>query len=143
MEKIINLNQKHFFLLSFSIYSFGFFLSLVLTLILNFSFGKMDFTNEIDLGGWQEIFIHNVSIDLMIIGGGLLLGIPAIFILIINGLLLGALLGQSIINDQWFYFIATIAPNGVFEMIGFILSGSIFIQIARQLVFYKYTPVNN
>ncbi|KKE80285.1 hypothetical protein DTX80_03265 [Bacilli bacterium] len=136
MDKLVfNLNNRSLFIWSCIIYFIGILLSLVLSLILNYSIGDMNFNN--DLGGWQSIFVHNVKIDLIIIFGGFLLGIPAVLLLFFNGIVFGLILAQSIINSELVSFIVTIAPHGVIENIGFLYAGCISFQIARQIIFVR------
>jgi uncharacterized membrane protein SpoIIM required for sporulation len=81
------------------------------------------------------IMINNMSVAFKIVGGGIAAGIVTIFILIYNGLLMGAiatLVGQ---NNLAYPFWAFVLPHGSLELPAIFLSGGAGLLLARALVF--------
>jgi uncharacterized membrane protein SpoIIM required for sporulation len=134
MYKLRKYNISLMYLLSTLLYTFSIAFVLILSLILNVSFGEMNYTN--DLGGWYPIFLHNLKIDIIIILGGFLLSVPAIILVLFNGFLFGGIMGQSIINGETLTFIKTVAPHGIIETAGFLLASCISLQISLRILFY-------
>lgn len=69
-----------------------------------------------------KILLNNLSIMAVMTFGGIVFAIPPIFILLINGLPLGIVLGKS--DKPVMLFIGSILPHGIFEFTATFLSGA-------------------
>ncbi|GBF79746.1 hypothetical protein AsFPU1_1145 [Aphanothece sacrum FPU1] len=83
----------------------------------------------------SNIMINNISVAFTAIGGGITVGIVTIYILLFNGLLIGAigaLVGQ---NNLAYPFWAFVFPHGSLELPAIFLAGAAGLLIARSLLF--------
>ena len=69
-----------------------------------------------------EVLFNNVTVVVMLATSGFLLGALTVFILIANGVLIGALL--SPFSSELTERVLLVAPHGVFEITGFVLAGT-------------------
>lgn len=94
---------------------------------------------------WESsrIMINNLSVCFRAIGGGITAGVFTVFVLALNGLLIGAiatLVGQ---NNLAYPFWAFVFPHGSLELPAIFLSGGAGLLIARALLFPgKYRRVD-
>ena len=65
-----------------------------------------------NIGGFLNLFMHNFSIDLGCVLGGLLLSIPTLVMAFINGANIGAIFAYS----PWIVILFGIIPHGIFEI---------------------------
>ncbi|SFX37483.1 stage II sporulation protein M [Thermoactinomyces sp. DSM 45891] len=80
----------------------------------------------------KEIFINNLTACLMLIGMGVLLGIPTISSLITNGLLVGYVItvsSQETGISGWSLFFTKIVPHGIFELPAIFLAAALGLRI--------------
>lgn len=110
-----------------SIYLFGIAFALILFLILNIDFGEITFNNNI--GNFFDIFLHNLKVQMFIFMGALLLGIPTIILLFINGFSIGMTVAQAIISENLIELLLHILPHGIFEIPGFLIISILSYQV--------------
>jgi uncharacterized membrane protein SpoIIM required for sporulation len=90
--------------------------------------------------GWEplassSIMINNMSVAFRVIGGGITAGFFTVYVLWLNGLLIGAvgtLVGQ---NNLAYPFWAFVFPHGSLELPAIFLAGGAGLLIARGLLF--------
>ncbi|MCX0368946.1 stage II sporulation protein M [Clostridium perfringens] len=109
---------------------------MLIILILNLNFGDLTFNNFI--GTWVDIFIHNLKINFIIIFGGVFFSIPSIFLLIGNGLTVGIITGESIIQHNFLNILFSIIPHGIIEIPTFIYAGAISFEITKEILINKF-----
>jgi stage II sporulation protein M len=81
-----------------------------------------------------KLFFNNLEACILLFLGGASFGILTIFIMSLNGILIGAIM-EIVHKDHSFAFVAAaILPHGVFEIPAFILSGALGILLAQSLI---------
>ncbi len=81
-----------------------------------------------------RLLINNLEACVLLLLGGASFGILTIFILSLNGILIGSVM-EIVHKDHSFIFVAAaILPHGVFEIPAFILSGALGILLAQSLI---------
>ncbi len=82
----------------------------------------------------SKIFVNNLEACLLLFLGGASFGILTIFIMSLNGILIGAIM-QLVAEKHSFTFVAAaILPHGVFEIPGFIIAGALGMLFSQALV---------
>ncbi|EPB8221011.1 stage II sporulation protein M [Clostridium perfringens] len=130
------LSFKFLFWLSFGIYLSSCILSFLIILISNLNLGDLTFNNYI--GTWFDIFIHNLKINFIIILGGAFFSIPSIFLLVGNGLIVGTIIGESIIQNNFLNILFSIGPHGIVEIPTFIYAGAVSFEITKEILINKF-----
>ena len=81
------------------------------------------------------LFNRNAGIGILCFGLGFAAGLPTLFLLFVNGLILGAFAAlyaqRGLGSDLW----AWIAPHGVFEITAVVFCGAAGLAVARALLF--------
>jgi stage II sporulation protein M len=81
-----------------------------------------------------RLFINNLEACVLLLLGGASFGILTIFILSLNGILIGSIM-EIVHQDHSVVFVAAaILPHGIFEIPAFILSGALGILLAQSLI---------
>ncbi len=80
------------------------------------------------------IFTHNIKIAIFVFLGGLLLGVPTIYLLAFNSLLLGVLGALEFRAGGGISFIRLIVPHGFLEMSCITVAGVAGLRIAKTLI---------
>ncbi len=81
-----------------------------------------------------KLFFNNLEACIFLFLGGASFGIFTIFIMSLNGIVIGAIL-EIVHKDHSAAFVAAaILPHGVFEIPAFILSGALGILLAQSLI---------
>jgi stage II sporulation protein M len=81
-----------------------------------------------------KLFFNNLEACILLFLGGASFGIITIFIITLNGILIGAIM-EIVHTDHSVAFVAAaILPHGIFEIPAFILSGAIGILLAQSLI---------
>jgi len=81
-----------------------------------------------------RLFINNLEACVLLFLGGASFGILTIFVLTLNGILIGSIL-EIVHQDHSIVFVAAaILPHGIFEIPAFILSASLGILLAQSLI---------
>lgn len=77
---------------------------------------------------------HNIGIDFKIFAGGMLYGIGSIFLLLFNGLFLGAAFGHMTYIGYYDTFWGFVVGHGAFELQAAFLSGAAGLKLAEALI---------
>jgi stage II sporulation protein M len=94
--------------------------------------GQMDGKNPFDL--FIKLFANNFEACILLFLGGASFGILTIFIMSLNGIVIGAIM-QLVSKDHSALFVAAaILPHGIFEIPAFIISGALGILLAQSLI---------
>jgi stage II sporulation protein M len=94
--------------------------------------GQMDGANPYDM--CIKLFANNLQACILLFLGGASFGILTIFILSLNGIVIGAIM-EIVHKDHTSLFVAAaILPHGIFEIPAFILSGALGILLAQSLI---------
>ena len=94
--------------------------------------GQMDGTNPLDLV--TKLFANNLEACILLFLGGASFGILTIFIMSLNGIVIGAIM-EIISKDHTPLFVAAaLVPHGIFEIPAFIISGALGILLAQSLI---------
>jgi len=81
-----------------------------------------------------KLFLNNLEACILLFLGGASFGILTIFIISLNGVLIGAIM-EIVRKDHSVAFVAAaILPHGIFEIPAFILSGALGIMLAQSLI---------
>jgi stage II sporulation protein M len=81
-----------------------------------------------------RLFFNNLEACVLLFLGGASFGILTIFILSLNGILIGSIM-EIVHKDHSVVFVAAaILPHGIFEIPAFILAGSFGILLAQSLI---------
>jgi stage II sporulation protein M len=81
-----------------------------------------------------KLFINNFEACILLFLGGASFGILTIFIMSLNGIVIGAILGIIYKDHSVLFIAAALLPHGIFEIPAFIISGAIGILLARSLI---------
>jgi stage II sporulation protein M len=94
--------------------------------------GQMDDQNPADM--FIKLFANNLEACLLLFLGGASFGILTIFIMSLNGIVIGAIM-ELISKDHSAVFVAAaLLPHGIFEIPAFIISGALGILLAQSLI---------
>src|SRR5512136_371762 len=81
-----------------------------------------------------RLFINNLEACVLLLLGGASFGILTLFVLSLNGILIGSVM-EIVHQDHSPVFVAAaILPHGIFEIPAFILSGALGILLAQSLI---------
>jgi stage II sporulation protein M len=81
-----------------------------------------------------RLFFNNLEACLLLFLGGASFGILTIFIMSLNGILIGSIMEIVHKDHSVAFVIAAILPHGIFEIPAFILSGALGILLAQSLI---------
>jgi len=99
--------------------------------------GQMSTDNPADL--CAKLFANNLEACVLLFLGGASFGILTIFIMSINGIVIGAVM-EIVHQDHSALFVAAaILPHGIFEIPAFVISGALGILLAQSLIAEWYT----
>lgn len=94
--------------------------------------GQMDGTDPSDM--CIKLFFNNLQACILLFLGGATFGILTIFIMSLNGIVIGAIMELVSKEHTALFVAAAIVPHGVFEIPAFILSGALGILLAQSLI---------
>jgi uncharacterized membrane protein SpoIIM required for sporulation len=84
-----------------------------------------------------DFFVNNALASAVLVGGGLLLGMPTVAGLVQNGLTVGTLVAQGLaVGISAEELALLLVPHGVFEVPAFLLAGAAGLYLPREL--YRY-----
>ncbi|MDL2275241.1 stage II sporulation protein M [Desulfosarcina sp. OttesenSCG-928-G10] len=83
----------------------------------------------------NSLFRHNTMVGILCFGLGFALGLPTIFLLFYNGLILGAFLSLHAKVGLAVDFIAWLAIHGVTEILAILLCGAAGLVVAGEILF--------
>jgi stage II sporulation protein M len=99
--------------------------------------GQMSTDHPVDL--CLKLFANNLEACILLFLGGASFGIVTIFIMSLNGMVIGAVM-EIVHQDHSAIFVAAaILPHGIFEIPAFIISGALGILLAQSLIAEWYT----
>ncbi|MCG8483307.1 MAG: stage II sporulation protein M [Clostridia bacterium] len=144
---------KWYVLSAFSIFMFGFILSLIMVLV-NTETARFFLPSYLvesiqsnSVGGtWDSsyfpvlsstIMINNISVALYAFVLGITLGLGTIYVLFKNGALLGALTGLIYLFSDPYIYWSLILPHGILELFAIFVSGGAGLIIAKSLLLPK------
>jgi stage II sporulation protein M len=94
--------------------------------------GEMTGENPVDM--CVKLFANNLEACIFLFIGGASFGIFTIFIMSLNGIVIGAIMEIVSKNHSALFVAAAILPHGVFEIPAFIISGALGIMLAQSLI---------
>jgi len=81
-----------------------------------------------------KLFINNFETCILLFLGGASFGILTIFIMSLNGIVIGAIMEIIHKDHSWAFIAAALIPHGIFEIPAFIISGALGIMLAQYLI---------
>ncbi len=94
--------------------------------------GQMNIDKPFDMS--VKLFINNFGACLLLFLGGASFGILTIFIMSLNGIVIGAIMEIIHKDHSWVFIAAALLPHGIFEIPAFIISGALGILLAQSLI---------
>ncbi|MGA2122329.1 MAG: stage II sporulation protein M [Methanoregula sp.] len=94
--------------------------------------GQMSGENPADM--CVKLFANNFEACIFLFLGGASFGILTIFIMSLNGIVIGAIMELVSKDHSALFVAAAILPHGVFEIPAFIISGALGIMLAQSLI---------
>jgi len=94
--------------------------------------GQMDNTNPYDM--CVKLFFNNLQACILLFLGGATFGILTIFIMSINGIVIGAIMEIVHQDHSTLFVAAALLPHGIFEIPAFIIAGALGIVLAQSLI---------
>lgn len=83
---------------------------------------------------WGHYIANNVRIDFQCFAGGIAFGVGAVFFMLYNGLMIGAVAGHLTQLGYIETFWGFVVGHGAFELIGAVLSGAAGLKIGHALI---------
>lgn len=81
-----------------------------------------------------KIFVNNLEACLLLFLGGASFGILTIFIMSLNGIVIGAIMEIVHRAHSAAFVAAAILPHGIFEIPGFVIAGALGVMFSHSLV---------
>jgi stage II sporulation protein M len=94
--------------------------------------GQINGDNPFDM--CIKLFFNNIEACILLFLGGASFGILTIFIMSLNGIVIGAIMEIIHKDHSWTFIAAALIPHGIFEIPAFILAGALGILLAQSLV---------
>jgi len=94
--------------------------------------GQIDGNNPADM--CVKLFFNNFQACILLFLGGATFGILTIFIMSLNGIVIGAIMEMVSKEHTALFVAAAIVPHGIFEIPAFIISGALGILLAQSLI---------
>ena len=94
--------------------------------------GQILGNNPVDI--CLRLFLNNIEACTLLFFGGASFGILTIFILSLNGIVIGSVMEIIHTDHSWAFIIAALLPHGIFEIPAFIISGALGILLAQSLI---------
>jgi uncharacterized membrane protein SpoIIM required for sporulation len=82
----------------------------------------------------STIFINNIRVAFFAFAGGMLLGLGTLYVLIFNGMLLGAVAGLAVGVGNGEVFFELVVPHGVLELSCIVIAGLAGLRIASAII---------
>ena len=93
--------------------------------------GQINVDNPFDM--CIKLFINNLEACILLFLGGASFGILTIFIMSLNGIVIGAIMEIIHKDHSWAFIAAALIPHGIFEIPAFIIAGALGILLAQSL----------
>ncbi|MDO9549973.1 MAG: stage II sporulation protein M [Methanoregula sp.] len=81
-----------------------------------------------------KLFINNFETCILLFLGGASFGILTIFIMSLNGIVIGAIMEIIHKDHSWTFIAAALIPHGIFEIPAFLIAGALGILLAQSLI---------
>ena len=94
--------------------------------------GQISVDNPLDM--CMKLFFNNLGACLLLFLGGASFGILTIFIMSLNGIVIGAIMEIVHEAHSGIFVAAAILPHGIFEIPAFIISGALGVLLAQSLI---------
>jgi stage II sporulation protein M len=94
--------------------------------------GQFSTDNPFDMGA--KLFMNNLGACVLLFLGGASFGILTIFIMSLNGIVIGAIMEMVHETHSALFVAAALLPHGIFEIPAFIISGALGILLAQSLI---------
>lgn len=94
--------------------------------------GSMSTDNPADM--CAKLFVNNLEACILLFLGGASFGILTIFIMSLNGVVIGAIVEIVHLEHPAIFVAAALVPHGIFEIPAFIISGALGIMLAQSLI---------
>jgi stage II sporulation protein M len=85
-----------------------------------------------------KLFTNNIETCILLFLGGASFGILTIFIMSLNGIVIGAIMEIIHKDHSWAFIGAALIPHGIFEIPAFIIAGALGILLAQSLTYEYY-----
>jgi len=92
------------------------------------------FSTENPLDMCAKLFLNNLGACILLFIGGASFGILTIFIMSLNGIVIGAIMEIVHETHSPLFVAAALVPHGIFEIPAFIISGALGILLAQSLI---------
>lgn len=92
------------------------------------------FSSEDTLDMCAKLFMNNLGACILLFLGGASFGILTIFIMSLNGIVIGAIMEMVHETHSALFVAAALVPHGIFEIPAFIISGALGILLAQSLI---------
>jgi stage II sporulation protein M len=94
--------------------------------------GQMAGGSDLEIS--SKIFLNNIEACILLFLGGASFGILTLFIMSLNGVVIGAIL--EIVHEQHSaaFVAAAIIPHGIFEIPGFVIAGALGVMLSQSMV---------
>jgi stage II sporulation protein M len=94
--------------------------------------GEIISNNSFDI--FAKLFLNNLEACILLFIGGASFGILTIFIISMNGIIIGSIMEIVHNNHSALFVAAALLPHGIFEIPAFIIAGALGILLAQSLV---------
>ncbi len=94
--------------------------------------GQLSGGNPSDMA--MKLFVNNLEACILLFLGGASFGIFTIFIMSLNGIVIGAIMEIVSKEHTALFVAAALVPHGIFEIPAFIISGALGILLAQALI---------
>ena len=81
-----------------------------------------------------KLFVNNLETCILLFLGGASFGILTIFIMSLNGIVIGAIMEIIHKDHSWAFIAAALIPHGIFEIPAFIIAGALGILLSQSLI---------
>lgn len=83
----------------------------------------------------NSLFRHNATIGILAFGLGFMLGLPTLFLLAYNGMMVGAIIALHVDKGLGLDFVGWLSIHGVTEILAILLCGAAGLVVAEKTVF--------
>ncbi|MEN6396854.1 MAG: stage II sporulation protein M [Methanoregula sp.] len=94
--------------------------------------GQITISDPVDM--CMKLFFNNLEACILLFLGGASFGILTLFILSLNGIVIGAVTEIISKGHSAIFIAAALLPHGIFEIPAFIISGAIGLLVAHSLI---------
>jgi len=94
--------------------------------------GQFSTDNPLDMCG--KLFMNNLEACILLFLGGASFGILTIFIMSLNGIVIGAIMEIVHETHSALFVAAALVPHGIFEIPAFIIAGALGVLLAQSLI---------